>query len=53
VDCGRGLFRSELGGVVDMAVQLCGSQNAGNYLLAGQILVIFSSDSSGLIELCK
>jgi hypothetical protein len=41
--CGRGLFHSELGGIVDMAVRLRGSQNAGNYLLAGQILVIFLS----------
>lgn len=51
--CGLGSFRSELGGVVCMAVRLRGSQNAENNLLAGQILVIFSSDSSGLVSLCK
>jgi hypothetical protein len=53
VGCGLGLFRSELGCVVDITVRLRGSQNAGNYLLVGQILIIFSSDFSGLIELCK
>jgi hypothetical protein len=38
---------------VDVTVQLRASQNADNYLLAGKILAFFSSDSSGLIELCK
>jgi hypothetical protein len=53
VGCGLGWFRSEPGGVVDITVRLRGSQNTGNYLLAGKILIIFSSDSSGLIELRK
>ena len=51
--CGLGWFRSEPGGVVDITVRLRGSQYAGNYLLAGKIVIIFSSDSSGLIELRK